>query len=260
MRERGALFVQPHYDDVALSCGGIAAALARAEMQSHIVTVFASEIVPEMVGDFAAWKHGRWGIEDIDEVVATRREEDAQATAVLGCSARWLGLPDAIYRIGRYTEDAELYGLLDAEEHALAIHLAEEVVGLPEWREGLRVFVPLGVGSHVDHQLAFEAGAQLAKRGVEVWAYEDLPYGIHTPEALTRRLVELQGRIGGEVAVPIADTLEAKLDAIARYRTQLPVIFRFTDDWRGAVAAHALSAGGGVPAERVWRVQELFAE
>lgn len=254
MAPGAALFLQPHYDDVALSCGATVARYARAGCAPALVTVFASEVVHAMVGDFAAWKHARWQLHDVDAVVDTRRREDAAAAQVLGATLRWLGLPDAIYRVGRYRSDAELYGPLREEEKALASHLAQELKHLPEWREGNQVFVPLGVGSHVDHQLVFEAGRCLAAFGVQVWAYEDLPYGIHSPEALDARLAQVGAAVGPAIHLPAEETLLAKLEAVACYASQLPVIFRFTSDYREALRVHAQSTGGGVPAERFWPV------
>jgi LmbE family N-acetylglucosaminyl deacetylase len=247
-----ALFVQPHYDDVPLSCGSTLALLAARGHEPHMVTVFASEMVEEMVGEFAAWKHERWNLTDPDQVLATRREEDAAAARALGCQVRWLGLPDAIYR-NRYTCDAELFGPLPEEELDLAAFLAEEILHLPEWREGTRVFVPLGIGSHVDHQLVFEAGRCLAARGVEVYAYEDCPYAIHTPAGRQTRLATLADVVGAPLIVPIAETLEQRLEAIACYRSQVPVIFRFTPHFRSAVTDFARTIGEERgPAERFW--------
>lgn len=250
--DRPSFFIQPHFDDVALSCGATAAAAAARGATSHVLTVFGSDIVPKMVGDFAQWKHDRWKLTDIDAVIRVRREEDACAMRVLGCTFRWLGLPDAIYRVDRYSSDAELYGALREEEVGLAIHLAEEIVSLPEWAPGTRVFVPLAVGSHVDHQIAFEAGRCMAINGAEVWAYEDLPYGIHSPHAVATRLSQVAGTLGEMVDWPAPETLAAKLEAISCYTTQIQVIFRFTDDWRQAVSQHALARGAG---ERFWRVR-----
>lgn len=252
---RDALFIQPHYDDVALSCGGAAAAWAAAGCTAHIVTVFASEIVHAMVGEFAAQKHSRWRLDDPDAVHSARRGEDARSAEVLGCTIRWLGMPDAIYRGERYTDDASLYADPHPEEMPLADHLADELSHLPEWRAGMQVFVPLGIGQHVDHQLVFEAGAALARRGVEVWAYEDLPYAIHTPAGVGERVARLEGRVGAPIALPIDAWLDCKLDAIAAYASQVPVIFRFTHDYREATRRHAARvAGGDGAAERFWRV------
>jgi LmbE family N-acetylglucosaminyl deacetylase len=247
-----AIFIQPHYDDVALSCGGTVAMAADAGHRPLILTLFGSEIVDEMVGAFAEWKHSRWKLDDVDAVVATRREEDSEAAAILGADVRWLGLPDAIYRADRYTSDSQLFGSLVPEEIELASHLVEEVMTLPEWRDGTRVFVPLGAGNHVDHQLAFELGRGLAKRGIEVLAYEDCPYAIHTPQGLARRLGNVRKIVGAADAVPVGKHLDRRIDAIAAYRSQTPVIFRFTDDFAGAIRDFA--HGGGAPVERFRRV------
>ena len=67
--------------------------------------------------------------------------------------------------------------------------------------------VPLAAGTHVDHQLVFLAGQHLAMSSgdVEVLAYEDCPYVIHTPTALEARLAELGHSLGPPRHVPIAD-------------------------------------------------------
>jgi LmbE family N-acetylglucosaminyl deacetylase len=184
----------------------------------------------------------------------TRRAEDEAAARHLGCTLRWLGYPDAIYRGERYAGDGALYAAPHPEEQALPAYLAEELRHLPEWQPAAVVAVPLGIGRHVDHQLVFEAGAVLAAAGVEVWAYEDLPYAIHTPGSLPERLAQLHGRLGEEQRVAIDATMETKLDAVASYGTQVPVIFRFTDDFRGALRQHALAVGNGRACERYWRV------
>jgi LmbE family N-acetylglucosaminyl deacetylase len=256
MRPGPTLFISPHYDDVALSCGGTAATWSARGQAPAIVTVFASELVHGMVGEFAAWKHERWGLQDIDDVQETRRAEDESAARQLGCSLRWLGLPDAIYRGERYGGDGALYSDPHPEERALPTHLAEELRHLPEWREGMSVAVPLGIGQHVDHQIVFETGRLLAAAGVPVWAYEDLPYAIHTPGATAARLAQIGGQVGDEVLVPVRDGLDAKLEAVASYASQLPVIFRFTSDFRAALRSHAEQAGGARgPCERFWPVR-----
>jgi LmbE family N-acetylglucosaminyl deacetylase len=255
LRSGPALFIQPHYDDVPLSCGGTVALLAARGDEPRMVTVFASELVDEMVGEFAAWKHERWKVTDAEQVLSVRRTEDAEAAQALGSSLRWLGLPDAIYRGDRYRSDPELFGVLKGEELELAAHLAEEIRQLPEWRDGTRVFVPLGVGSHVDHQLVFEAGRHLASEGVEVYAYEDCPYAIHTPAGVAARLSALGEAVGEPIIVPIGDWLEDRIRSIACYRSQVPVIFRFTTDFRKTVAEFAYKTGGALgPAERFWPV------
>jgi LmbE family N-acetylglucosaminyl deacetylase len=92
---------------------------------------------------------------------------------------------------------------------------------------------------------------------VEVYAYEDCLYPIHTPEGRRTRLAAVEGKVGEPVLVlvRIAETLEQRLEAIACYASQVPVTFRFTQDFRGAVTGFAQEVGGELgPAERFWLV------
>lgn len=252
MLEGAALFISPHYDDVALSCGGTVARLAGRGHAPAVVTVFASEVLPEMMGDLAARKHERWRIDDPALVAEDRRKEDEAAARILGCSLRWLGLPDAIYR-DRYPADADLYGSLHPEEQPLVAHLAAELRALPDWRPCNAIFVPLGAGRHVDHQLCFEVGRLLAQQGERVYAYEDVPYAIHTPQGVAERLAQVSASIDGEELWDVTATLPRRIEAVRQYRSQLPVIFRFTGDFAAAIEAHARAWGGGAR-ERFWRL------
>jgi LmbE family N-acetylglucosaminyl deacetylase len=159
-----AIFLSPHYDDAVLSCGGTIAGLALAGYPPLILTIFGGEAPEELVGPFAGWKHGRWGATTAEEILAIRRAEDLAAAAVLGCQTRWLGHLDAIYRGDRYTSDPELFGRLREIEAGLVGIIADEVCSVPEWRAGTTVYVPLGIGKHVDHQLTYAVGRRLAAR------------------------------------------------------------------------------------------------
>jgi LmbE family N-acetylglucosaminyl deacetylase len=188
-------------------------------------------------------------------VLAVRRAEDSAAAAILGCRTRWLGFFDAIYRGQRYAADSELFGELREVERGLVPLIADEIRGLPEWEAGTSVYVPLGVGNHVDHQLTFAAGQLLAAQGIPVFAYEDCPYAMHTPAGVEQRLAMLAGQVGDSVLVPTGSVLDRRIAAIAAYTTQVPVIFRFTDDMADTVAGHASRVGGAFgPAERFWPV------
>lgn len=68
-------------------------------------------------------------------------------------------------------------------------------------------------------------------------------------------LATLSGKVGEPVLVPIGETLELRLEAIAWYASRVPVIFRFSQDFRGGVANFAREVGGELgPAERFWPI------
>lgn len=250
------VFLAPHYDDVALSCGGTVAALARDGRRPLIVTALGAA-PPGDLSDFARFQHERWGFGAAD-AVAARRDEERCAAAALGAHTRWLDFPDAVYRGARYSSDDDLFGPLHPDDARLPAQLADALMGLLD-EEGAghaRLFVPLGLGNHVDHQIALEAGRLLARAGHEVWCYEDFSYAgdPRHRDTLLARARQVSGEPPDLRLLAPAD-LERRIAAILCYRSQLPVIFRFQGDPAESTRRYALATGDGRPAERFWRLR-----
>ncbi len=128
-------------------------------------------------------------------------------------------------------------------------------------RGRVRLFAPLGVGHHVDHQLAFWAARRLGPR-FGVLHYEDYPYAARQG-ALGARIAELGMPLQARL-MPITDLIGIKIAAIARYKSQLSGLFESSDEGPGsempqAVRAYAELVAGGAPgmqyAERVWQIR-----
>ena len=83
-----------------------------------------------------------------------------------------------------------------------------------------RVVAPLGVGHHVDHQVAHAAARRL--RGAEVLYYEDAPY-VLTPYQLGRRLDRLGLAVPGDPTVQ-RGSLFAELSAAGRAWLAAPLL------------------------------------
>jgi LmbE family N-acetylglucosaminyl deacetylase len=241
------IFVAPHADDVALSCGGAVASVARSTSPT-IVTVFAGQPTGS-VSEFAEFQHHRWGM-TTDGVAAHRRSEDICAASSLGASINTASLDflDAIYRDAAYDSDEALFGTLLASD----LPVIHEVTDALSALDAAVYVVPLAVGRHVDHQIVFRAGRRLAKRGAIVWAYADIPYALDrrslTPRLATRAVREVR-------VIPIDDeAFERKCQAIACYASQIPVIFRDWGNYRAALDQYHRTVGGGQRAEVQWRV------
>ncbi len=219
------LFISPHYDDIALSCGGTVALLARYRRYPRVAVVFGEE-PPETIEltPFAAKTHAAWGMEP-REVVAVRRREEADAADLLGAEVTLLPFHDAIYRGHRYVGDETLFAEPAPDEGDLPSHVAAELGLVADQLEETRLYAPLAVGRHVDHQIAFAAGVMLAQEGWEVWFYEDLPYALQ-PGARDDRLRSVGEplRVAGEVDV--SGTWQTKVAAIMAYPSQLPTVFK----------------------------------
>ena len=183
------------------------------------------------------------------------------ASIALGTCARFLPFRDAIYRGERYLSDEDLFGEVRSDESGLPAQVIAELRLCEDGASNTRIYAPLAIGNHVDHQLAFVAGQELVRRGWEVWFYEDLPYGL-MPDKVSERQQAISG--DGLVAGPSVDVSNhwgRKIDAIMAYPSQLGTVFgqyvgvgssRTAID--EAMANYARAAGDGVLAERFWSV------
>lgn len=257
------LFLSPHYDDIALSCGGLAASLARAGQTPEVAVIFGAE--PDEatpLTDFAVFQHDRWGLAQ-DQAVAGRLAEEADAASHLGTRFRLLPFHDAIYRGDRYLDDDQLFGAPAADEADLPARIVAALGLDGPLAPDLRVYCPLAIAGHVDHRHAFAAGVSLAARGGDVCFYEDQPYALQTGTVETR-LAEIAATglcAGPAILIDVTGTWEEKMAAIFAYHSQLPVIFRHNlhgGDMQAEIAAvmrdYATRVGEGMLAERLWRV------
>jgi LmbE family N-acetylglucosaminyl deacetylase len=201
------------------------------------------------------------------ELMAKRRLEDERFALFAEASVVFLDLPDAVFR--GYEGDAELLaGPRDDDEAPFAI-LRREIARL----EPQKLYLPLGVGNHVDHQLCREVGVGLLAEGRRwvmpgpeyagiVTFYEDFPYAWWDDFG---GLAELPPSAFDEVPADVAiapeyadigDQLERKISGIALYESQMDRLFGGTKDMARQVRAHgrkvALLGGGSGAAERYW--------
>jgi len=256
------VFISPHYDDIALSCGGTAALVSEAGQDAVVALLFGDHPDPDQpMTPFANQMHADWGM-TADEVIAGRRAEEAESSRILGVRDVYLPFRDAIYRRDSYLSDDDLFGIPKDADRELPelIALALEAEGF--LAKGTRVYAPLASGFHVDHQLAFLAGLLLDQAGWEVWFYEDLPYSL-----LPGRVADRIARAGVDLAVAgtvdVSSVWTKKIDAIMAYPSQLKVIFESyvgagssRDEIDDVMGAYSREAGNGRNAERFWRIAD----
>jgi LmbE family N-acetylglucosaminyl deacetylase len=256
------IFLSPHYDDIALSCGGTAALLARAGRRPEVALIFGDNPDPFVpLTAFAETLHRNWGL-DAAQVIAGRRAEEAAAGAILGTTEIFLPFRDAIYRGARYTSDDVLFGTPAADEANLPGAIIAALGLRDSEREDIRLYAPLGVGRHVDHQQAFAAGVTLERRGWDVWFYEDLPYALRA-RARQDRIASAGVALSPAAAVDVTATWDAKIAAILAYPSQLPTVFAYVDcgssreEIEAVMRTYATAAGAGRLAERFWQVTSV---
>jgi LmbE family N-acetylglucosaminyl deacetylase len=246
------LFLAPHFDDVALSCGGEVARVVMAGEEAAIVTVFAGTPPAAMpLTPYAAWHLVEWGVASVAEAVAARRIEDRAAAAVLGVASHLLPFVDGVFRDDRYRSWDELRTQLVPAETTLPGDIATALIERDLIGPGTVVTGPLAIGRHVDHQAVFAAMRLLAARGVGVRGYEDYPYAADGAEYARRMATPDLAGATPEI-VEIAMWLETKVCAIGCYTSQLALLFPDTPMPEAVHAYGARVAGGAGIAERFW--------
>ena len=200
------------------------------------------------------------------EIVAKRRVEDERYAFIAEASVVFLDMPDAVFR--GYEGDDQLLGPVRDDDDAPISILRTEIARL----EPQTVYVPLGVGNHVDHQLCRDVGVSLLAEprrwvmpGPE-WAgkvvfYEDFPYAWWSSFGSLEDLPAgaLDGIPDGVHLTPryadVGDQLERKVRGVSIYESQLDRLFGGRKAMAQAVRQHAAAMGtlGGVgTAERYW--------
>jgi LmbE family N-acetylglucosaminyl deacetylase len=249
------IYLSPHLDDAALSCGGRIYQERQAGLSVLVLNIFAGDPPPAATETaFVAELHARWELDS--NPVQARRAEDKRALALLDAASLYWELPDCIYRrhpaTGQflYYTEKHLSGPLHPSEEELVKAVTQRLAALPLALGG-RVYAPLTVGGHVDHRLARQAAEAWGAPGGELVYYEDYPYA-ERPGALAAVLKD--GNWRDEIA-PLAEReMAAKITAIACYDSQISTFFSDVDEMAQRLRAYAANVGGGDGwAERYWR-------
>ncbi len=258
------LFLSPHFDDAALSCGATIHQLVQAGKQVVVRNVMGgipqagrlpdSPVVHEL--------HDRW--ERGENPVEARIQEDRAALHSLGVEiirmTIWL---DCIYRTRRdgtpfYTTWPSVFDMLHPDDPAATLL---PTVTLPHQDKYACIYAPLGVGNHVDHQAVRNWALELHRHlpWVALKLYEEYPY-TETPGAVETALqhyatlnppLELDVEV---MSVSEADA-EAKIHAVGLYDSQLSSFFRDRDEMRQRILTALQQAGKGTLAERYWIIK-----
>lgn len=224
------IYLSPHFDDVALSCGGLLWEQAQAGEPAQVWTVCAAGPAPGPLSAFAEGLHRRW--QTGPEAVEQRRLEDAAANQHLRAGSRTFDLADCIYRRGPaveplYASEEAIFGPVHPQDQLAVDRLT---VFLERELQAQDVLVcPLGLGSHVDHQLVRTAAERL---GRPLWYYPDYPYAVRYPG---RRTTEQQSGWQGSVFPVGTDGLDAWQQAVAAHRSQLSTFWPSLEAMRHAI-------------------------
>ena len=243
------IYLSPHFDDIALSCGGLVWEQSRAGELVQLWTICGGEVPPGPLSPFAAALHARW--EAGQNAPTERRAEDLAACRYMGASPYHFDLPDCIYRRGLdrithlYASEEGIFGPLHPEEAGLITQLAADLQArIPA--EAVLV-CPLTLGGHVDHRLTRAAVEKINRR---VWYYADYPYVLL--EGSQFEELRQSGWQSTRFSVSEAG-LEAWIASVAAYASQVSTFWPDAPAMQAALRDYWQGSGGGV---LLWRPGE----
>lgn len=267
------LILSPHADDAVLSCGGLMYTLAQQGQPVVVWTLMVADAPkPLPRSPLVNELHLRWGVETDPYVM--RRAEDKVAIEQLGAEVVFGDWLDAIYRVD--SNGRAVYPNLDFlfAEIRPADPLLNNALDLARWPSLQAVYIPLAAGNHVDHQLVRQLALrwlQAAPASIGVYFYEEYPYAAQTNEISHFHTGE-KPRLFGSTAVQTAlatlpgltsplvrqfdeAALQAKINAIACYASQISSFWNSTDEMAQNVREYARFVGSSTGVEfgeRLW--------
>lgn len=257
------IYLSPHYDDAALSCGGTIHRQTQAGEPVLVVTVCAAPPPADASSSpFTQAMHAIWG--DSSNIITVRRAEDQAAMKILGADYVWLDFTDCIYRGHSpngpwfYNNNDELFGKIHPDDNGLVDQIVESLNRQPGITENSTIYAPLTVGHHVDHQLVHAAARQLYDQGRTVMFYEDYPYvdteayGDATLDETLAQLENQQQPVKSNLQFFSKVDLNAKIDSVNAYASQIEMLFGGQTAATHSVQRYARQIGEGQPAERFW--------
>jgi LmbE family N-acetylglucosaminyl deacetylase len=227
------IYLSPHFDDAAFSCGGLIWEQVQKGDQVSVITVCAGEPPAGPISDYAQSLHDRW--ETGQEAVSVRRGENRRSCQILGARVINLTIPDVIYRRSPVDGspicefDADLTAdLRDVEAPLIETLKVELEESIPPDSE---IVSPLALGGHVDHRLV-RAAVEALGRPVSYFA--DFPYLVDMNEPQ----IDLEREMLHNL-YPISERgLETWQASIAAHDSQISTFWGSLGQMREAVQAY----------------------
>jgi LmbE family N-acetylglucosaminyl deacetylase len=235
------IFISPHFDDVAYSCGGLVWELCQAGHPVTIWTIFSGSQLTQPMPATAQLIHSEWGVGA--EILRQRPEEDKRSCAILGAAWRHSNWLDCIYRYRASGAPLieikpDLWTAVPEAELIAELAAAVRQAAAP----GIQLVCPMALGSHVDHRLVRTA---VEAAGRPLLYYADYPYILTAEAVLAEMETGAWRRIPAVISDPgLAAWQEASLAHISQMST-----FWSSERELEVTLRNFWSGGGG----RLWR-------
>ena len=240
-----ALFISPHLDDVAFSCGGTLLRLADEGWNVILCTIFTASVAhPE---GFALRCQTDKGIAPAVDYMELRRAEDVAYAALSNVTdLRHWSFREAPHR--GYDSPAELFAGAH-ETDRIWQPVRDALTALDVEVQPDAVYAPQGLGNHVDHLQTIRAVLGVYPVARVCW-YRDTPYAFRDPGAKPAASLPTEKlRLVSDSLPP--ERLERKIAGCCCYASQLGFQFGGPEGVRETLTAfhRAEARAGSLPTD-----------
>lgn len=255
------MFIAPHFDDAVLSCGGTMHQLARAGEVVYAMTIMGGVVQGELpYTPILEDLHQRW--QAGENPLQTRKQEDINALHEIGVKYIHLQLTDCVYRfvngVALYPSEASLFGEVHPDDPAPKF-MQSVTFSLTDYP--IVVYVPLGVGHHVDHQIVRDWGLYLLSQKseyVSVKFYAEYPY-LNADHAIDEALRYFSILLTSSNVILREHDIQAKINAISHYKSQISTFWEDLGAMEADVKHSSTHPETGKYVERFWDIAQQGA-
>ncbi|WDV44737.1 aminotransferase class I/II-fold pyridoxal phosphate-dependent enzyme [Clostridiaceae bacterium M8S5] len=224
------IFFSPHYDDFALSNGGLLS-LLKNKMKIKLVNVFT-------LSNWSVIKNKK--NEDWKQISKMRKHEDDKFCEKNGIEKIDLGYMDSSLR--GYNDETEL--IKKEEDESLIKSIRNDIKSILECDDYDLIFAPLAIGNHVDHIVIHDIINSINVKNVIY--YEDIPYicGFDNNEII--KFVEEKKLNLSRFSVNIDKVMHEKIHNILLYKSQLEI------NWLDLLLKYSENSNDYKYCERIW--------
>lgn len=255
---RRILVIEPHCDDAALSIGGTMWTM-RNEVEFHILTMASRS-------NYTTAFHLHRNYFDRSQITTMRKAEGELFAKKLGGYYYCSNLAEATLRYNDNDWDLEFF---NAHEVPIAVSNNRRAPNgiLNAWTDRVKEFLsnrtfdeiwlPLGAGTHSDHDLTRNAGLRMVLKETPravVRLYEDVPYGAQFQKH-TQRILQVLKEAGAALTPwwqNVTGAFTAKVSLLNIFASQFKA-----SSIREGVERSATTSGSLEKIERLWTLERL---
>lgn len=240
---QNCLFLSPHLDDVVLSCASFITSLIKKKHNVLVLSIF-TKSTAEKNTKFTKNYLKKSGFTNEINFFRFRHKEDKKALNFLKCQFKHLNFTDAAWRQKInlslletfllkiypftsfiYPRDKDIFSGKIKDNIKYLKNIEIRIKKIIKQFNNYSLFIPLGIGKHVDHLIIKKIGEQLNNN---VIYYEDFPYNYDFSQKYYKKNLINQITKKEHLKIILKEeniNWKTKVKAIKFYKSQFRVLF-----------------------------------